>query len=289
LKTSPSNTLLEWLTREFPRGKKQTFKRMLSDQRIMINDHAATRLSQALGEKDIVRVRSRVDQTPQHRVSLHPLRLVHEDEDILVVEKPAGLLTSTVARERRPTALAIVRNYVAAGDARAPVGLIHRLDRDASGLLVFSKSHRAYQSLKTQFFKHTVERAYEALVEGIPNPRAGRIESRLIERGDGSVRSTDVHAQGQRAITDYETVEVLKHSTAGKKAVPTTRLLVRLLTGRKHQIRVHLSERGHTIVGDKVYGSQTPGPLQLRAIRLAIDHPATGKRMTFDITKKSID
>src|SRR5262245_43535727 len=95
-----------------------------------------------------------------------PFRIVHEDRDILVIDKPAGLLTSTVPREKRPTVLKAMREYLSRTDPRARVGLIHRLDRDASGLLIFSKSHQAYVSLKQQFFKHSVERIYLAVVHG---------------------------------------------------------------------------------------------------------------------------
>jgi 23S rRNA pseudouridine1911/1915/1917 synthase len=268
-------TLLERLIQKFPRAKRQTFKQMLGHGRILINDHRATRLNQTLLDDDVLRILPRATQRDS-LPSLHPLRLIHEDDDILVIDKPAGLLTSTVAGERRATALAIVRRYVAACSPRAQLGLIHRLDRDASGLLIFSKSHRAYTSLKTQFFKHTVERAYEAIVDGRPNPAKGRIETHLVERADGTVRSTpEVGGKAQRAITDYELIEKL-----GKQS----RVLMRLLTGRKHQIRVHFSERGWPIVGDPVYGTASDRPLQLRAVRLVIDHPATGNRMAFDAT-----
>jgi 23S rRNA pseudouridine1911/1915/1917 synthase len=274
-------TLLDWLTRQFPRGKRQNFKRMLSDRRILINGRPAERLDRAVGESDVVRVLPRGTQGTrgterQTLPSLHPLKLVHEDDDILIIDKPAGLLTSTVAREKRPTALAIVRRYVAARSPHAPVGLIHRLDRDASGLLIFSKAHRAYQSLKTQFFKHTVERVYHALVEGKPNPPRGRIESYLIERADGTVRSTPERApKSQRAITDYDTIKATRDSTS---------LKITLLTGRKHQIRAQLSQKGHPVIGDETYGSTRPGPLQLRAVKLAIEHPVTAQRMAFEIT-----
>src|SRR4029079_12746335 len=122
---------------------------------------------------------------PAPAALISPLKIVFEDQELLVVDKPAGLLTSTVPRERRPTALAIVRRYLGATSPDARVGLIHRLDKDASGLLVFSKSHLAYESLKGQFFKHTVERVYEAVVHGKPAPPAGRVASRLVERADG--------------------------------------------------------------------------------------------------------
>ena len=212
--------------------------------------------------------------TLKHRGSVGRLRVVYEDPDILVVDKPAGLLSSTVAREKRPTVAAMLRDYLADSDPRARLGIIHRLDRDASGLLVFSKNDRAYRSLKAQFFHHSVERVYEAVVHGVPEPRKGRIESRLVEYVDGSVHSTRHRAKGQIAVTDYEVVEALEG-----RAV----LRVRLETGRKHQIRAHLSEKGWPILGDRMYGrGASEGELRLRAVRLGIDHPRTGERMIFE-------
>jgi 23S rRNA pseudouridine1911/1915/1917 synthase len=204
-----------------------------------------------------------------------PFAIVHEDDDILVVDKPAGLLTSTVPREKRPTALAMVRAYVKSRDARARVGLIHRLDRDASGLLVFSKTDRAYESLKAQFFRHTVERIYTAVVRGKVTPPAGRIVSRLLELPDGRVVTARRHGKGQEAITDYRTLRSTKQVSL---------LEVRLETGRKHQIRAHLSQRGAPILNDPVYDDAPPqGRLMLVATRLALDHPRTGRRVEFEI------
>lgn len=268
-------TLLGWLMLDMPDASKTTLKEMLSAGRIIIGGRRARSLSQPISADDEVRILPRAAVQPRHpKFTLRPLKLIFEDADILVIDKPAGLLTSTNEREKRPTALAIVREYVRRQDPKARVGLIHRLDRDASGLLVFSKSHLAYQSLKTQFFKHSVERIYEAIVHGKPSPPKGTIDTRLMERADGSVYSTDEHAKGQRAVTEYETLDTKSgHS----------RVRVQLLTGRKHQIRVHLSERGHAIVGDSMYGDKKdPPPLMLRAVKLVIEHPKTGKKMTFE-------
>jgi 23S rRNA pseudouridine1911/1915/1917 synthase len=276
----PNFTLLDRLVAQFPGASRTTLRRMLADGRVSVNGRRATRLNQPLAAGDAVtvgRARSAAAPSPSTDPArlLAPLALVFEDQDLLVIDKPAGLLTSTVPTEKRPTALARVRAYVAATSPKARLGLIHRLDRDASGLLVFSKSHRAYDALKTQFFKHTVERAYEATVHGVPSPPQGRVDTRLIERADGSVHSTDRHARGQRAITDYQTLD--------RRDDGTTLLRVRLLTGRKHQIRVHLSERGWPIVGDRVYGrASDPCPrLMLRAVYLALDHPKSGRRVSF--------
>jgi 23S rRNA pseudouridine1911/1915/1917 synthase len=203
-----------------------------------------------------------------------PLKIVYEDRDLIVIDKPPGLLTSTVPRERRPTAAALLRQYLDSRQPRARLGIIHRLDRDASGLLVFSKNDAAYRSLKQQFFHHTVQREYEAVVSGHPEKPRGKIQSRLVEYADGTVHSTTHPAKGQVAVTEYEVI--------GRRD-DITILKVRLHTGRKHQIRAHLSERGWPIAGDTVYGRNPADKsgLKLRAVKLAIRHPRTGKPMVF--------
>lgn len=201
--------------------------------------------------------------------------VVHEDADLIVINKPPGLLTSTVPHEKRPTAIAILRDRLARTEPAARVGVIHRLDKDASGLLVFSKSHACYRALKEQFFHHSVKRVYAAIVRGIPNPREGTIKSRLVELPDGSVHSTRRSDAGEEAITHFKTIQPWKGFSM---------LRVTLETGKKHQIRVHLSERGHAILNDPVYAKEKPsGQLMLCAIELQFDHPRTGKRMKFVI------
>ncbi|MDB5331287.1 MAG: RluA family pseudouridine synthase [Phycisphaerales bacterium] len=269
-----AQTLLDWLTKRYPTAKRQTLKRMVEAGRVSVNARRARTLKDPLAEGDAVAV----DERPAARVPVMPagLRIVFEDADILVVDKPTGLLTSTTPRELRPTLLAKVREYVLANEPRARVGLIHRLDRDASGLLIFSKSDLAYQSLKTQFYQHTVRREYTAVVHGTPQASKGRIESNLVERTDGSVHSTRQIGKGEAAITQYEVL---------KSAGGLSLLRVNLKTGRKHQIRVHLSERSTPIVGDSVYGNEKKlAPrLMLAATRLVIQHPRDGKEMAFEI------
>lgn len=268
------HTVLDWLIERYPTAKRQTLKRMVQAGRVSVNGHPATMLKQEIARTDRV---SADEHSHAERAPAAPppqLRIVYEDQDLLVLDKPAGLLTSTVPGERRPTLWALAKDYVAARDPRARVGLIHRLDRDAAGLLIFSKTDLAYQSLKSQFFHHTVRREYAALVHGQPRPPSGRIESQLVERADGSVHSTRQIGKGQLAITDYETIEA-----KGK----TTLLRVILQTGRKHQIRVHLSERGWPILGDKMYGREDdPAPrLMLAAVKLTIQHPRDGRELVF--------
>jgi len=265
--------LLDSLLARFPAAKRQTLRQMLQLGRVTINGQPARSLKTPIAPSDHVRVHHR---PPTPRYSLAPLQLIHEDQDILVVSKPPGLLTSTVPNERRPTAIALIRRYLAQHQPRAQIGVIHRLDRDASGLLVFSKNHPAYLHLKRQFLEHSVQRVYTAVVHGAPNPPSGRIQSRLVQLPDGVVRQTFVPAKGELAITDYRLL----------KTIGTLSLLrVSLLTGRKHQIRAHLSQHNHPIVGDPLYGNakDDKSPLLLAATTLAITHPRTGQRMTFQI------
>ena len=165
-------TVLEFLLTKFPTASRTTLRRMLAERRVVINDSAARSLKQTLSPADRIQVE---EQAAPVRHSNPALDIIHEDADIIVVNKPAGLLTSTTARERRPTLWAMVRRHILAHHPRAQPGLIHRLDKDASGLLVFSRNHRAYQSLKRQFFDHTVDRIYAAVVIGTPNPPVGSI------------------------------------------------------------------------------------------------------------------
>lgn len=219
------------------------------------------------------------------RSSRDPLvgMIVHEDEDVVVVNKPQGMLTSSGPRDARPTLWHIVHERGAAQGLQ--MGIIHRLDRDASGLLVFSKNDQAYHSLKSQFFKHTVDRFYLAIVTGKPKPAAGKIKSQLIEWKDGSVHTSDEEHKGETAITHYEVC-----SAEGFYSL----VRLKLETGRKHQIRVHLSDLGFPIVGDCLYGKKRAekktknklaptGELMLVAVRLCFDHPRTHKRMKFEV------
>jgi 23S rRNA pseudouridine1911/1915/1917 synthase len=271
-------TLLEWLEQRYPTAKRQTLKRMVEAGRVRVDGRLAERLKQELAEACTVQV----DESPQKRepaTTPTSLDIVHEDADLLVVNKPAGLLTSTVPREPRPTLLAQVREYVGARERTARVGLIHRLDRDASGLLVFSKNDAAYESLKRQFFNHSVDRVYAAVVEGLPPEPKGTIRSKLVELPNGNVVVTRQPDKGQIAVTEYV---VMRHerTPAGERSL----LRVKLQTGRKHQIRAQLASRGTPIVNDPLYGEQKPsGRLMLAAILLSLRHPGTHKRMTWEL------
>jgi 23S rRNA pseudouridine1911/1915/1917 synthase len=179
--------------------------------------------------------------------------------------------------ERSKTAYAEVRSY--ANQKRPPekIFIVHRLDREASGLLVFAKTVEAKNLLQDQFKDHSAGRTYIAVVEGIVHPETFSIRSNLAENAAYRVYSTKKPGAGKLAVTH---VHVLKRKSK------TTMIQVRLETGRKHQIRVHLAERGHPIVGDMVYGS-TRNPLKRLALHgalLEFKHPETGKLVKLEST-----
>jgi 23S rRNA pseudouridine1911/1915/1917 synthase len=191
-----------------------------------------------------------------------------------VVDKPAGLLTIATERERVRTAYAHLMAYAGTRTPPARVFVVHRLDRSASGLLVFATSIAAKRALQAQFAAHTVERAYLAVVDGRPREAAGTIASRLVDDRPGRVRQTSAPARGRAAVTHWRVERSGAHRTL---------LEVRLETGRRNQIRVHLAGAGHPIVGDAEYGSRTDpfGRLALHARVLGFDHPRTGARLRF--------
>jgi len=268
-----SLTLMDWLLQRYPTAKRQTLRRMVAGGRVGINEKPAKSVKQLIESGDRITVRA-AEAKLTVLASIKPLRLVYEDEDVLVVDKPAGLLTSTVAREKRPTALAIVRAYVRDRSPKSRVGLIHRLDRDASGLLVFSKSAEAYESLKSQFYHRTAGRVYLAITAIRPEPICGTIESNLVEWADGTVHSTRQSGKGEPAITHYELIEDRQERHL---------LRITLQTGRKHQIRAHLKERGWPIVGDQLYGGPKANRLMLAAVELSFNPIRGDKRMVFQV------
>jgi 23S rRNA pseudouridine1911/1915/1917 synthase len=206
---------------------------------------------------------------------LKSARVVFEDDAVIVVDKPAGLLTMATDTERVRTVYADLRAKAASKRPPEKIFIVHRLDREASGLLVFAKSIDAKNLLQDQFKDHSAGRTYTALVEGRVRKKEFTIRSNLAENAAFRVYVTKNSKVGKPAVTH---VRVLKENPK------TTLLEIRLETGRKHQIRVHLAEAGHPIVGDKNYGSQTNpiGRLALHGSHLEFRHPRTRQVMHFD-------
>ena len=205
------------------------------------------------------------------------IQIVFEDQHVIVVDKPAGLLTMATDAERSRTVYAALRAYLNSKKPRETLFIVHRLDREASGLLVFAKTPQAKEKLQDQFKDHSAGRRYVVVVEGGVKADDFTIRSYLTENAAYRVYSTHNKKIGKLAITH---VRVLKRNAK------TTVLEVRLETGRKHQIRVHLAESGHPVVGDKNYGTgwNPIRRLALHGAHLQFNHPKTGKLMTFHAT-----
>lgn len=202
------------------------------------------------------------------------LTIIHEDRDVIVVEKPCGLLTIGTDRDKMRTVHTILNEYVRKGDPRSRnrVYIVHRLDRETSGILVLARSERGKAILQSHW--QDADKRYLTIIHGSLAQKTGTISSYLAENSALKVYSTPDQGMGKLSHTEYI---VLKEQRG------LSLLEIHLLTGRKHQIRVHLSEKGHPVVGDRKYGKSNDvhGQLALHAKSLAFTHPVSGKRMEF--------
>ena len=220
---------------------------------------------------------------PVERIVQGPaVELVHADADVAVAVKPAGLLTQPTTDREKDTLLTRVSSALArrksAGASRPFLSIVHRLDKETSGLVAFATSRRGLESLQAQLEDHSMERTYEALVEGDLERDSGTLDRALV--GDGTHRRRWVarHSErGKPAVTHWEVVH--RYGVA-------THVRVRLETGRTHQIRIHFAAVDHPVVGERVYRpirmteSEVKAPRQmLHAGGLAFTHPATGRRL----------
>ncbi|HEV2592538.1 MAG TPA: RluA family pseudouridine synthase [Gaiellaceae bacterium] len=208
---------------------------------------------------------------PERKAPPPPPRIAWEDEHVLVVDKPAGLVVHSGAGHRGDTLVDALAGQIAGGDPERP-GIVHRLDRDTSGLLAVARSEDAYERLSQLVRERAFERTYLALVHGRPRSRRGRIEAPIgRDRNDPTRNSLDTDTP-RDAATEFEVEQLFPHHAL---------LRVKLETGRMHQIRVHLAAIDLPVSGDSVYGVSEPGlPRQfLHATRLAFPHPYSGERV----------
>ena len=226
---------------------------------------------------------------PAHNVAQDiPLTIVFEDEHLLVVDKPAGLVVHPAAGNLDGTLVNALLHHCAGrlsgiGGVARP-GIVHRIDKDTSGLLVVAKTDVAHEGLAKQFAAHSIDRRYLAMVSGVPRASHGTVDAPLARSATNRKKIAIVEGKrGKRAVTHWKRLEVLKDAALVE---------CRLETGRTHQVRVHMASLGHALLGDPVYGrsGKSHGKLlkelgfqrqALHAAELGFTHPVTGRRLSF--------
>lgn len=278
-KTSDSFTvksdspLLEYLITALPHKSRNRLKAVLKSHQVLIDGQPVTQFDHPVKKGQQLEVQWQRSAQP---VPMQGLAVVHEDQDIIVVNKPAGLLTVATDKEKRRTAYAILSSYVKAQDPGNKIFIVHRLDRETSGLLLFARNERIKHLIQQSWEKTISKRTYVAVVEGEIPRDEGTVTSWLTESKALKVYSSQNPQHGQKAVTHYR-----------KLRSNTTYTLVQLNldTGRKHQIRVHMQDLGHPVVGDTKYGSSGEKPinrLALHAQVLAFTHPGTKELCSFE-------
>jgi len=263
--------LLAWLLGELPPMSRTSVKQLLAQGRITVNGEPTTQFDHPLKPDDRVAI-TREGTVPKVRKPAG-LPIVFQDDSLIVIDKPEGLLSVATEIERLDTAFALLNAELAAKQEGRPF-VVHRLDRDTSGLLLFARAVEVRDRLQANW--EGVTKTYLAVVEGVPNSPEGMVRNYLTEGRDLRVRASEGKREGSKhAVTRYKLVE-----TRG----PYSLMEVILQTGRKHQIRVHLSGLGCPIIGDEGYGAKSNPArrLGLHAWRLAFDHPVTGKRIELE-------
>jgi 23S rRNA pseudouridine1911/1915/1917 synthase len=263
--------LLTWLLSPPARLSRKEAKQLLRRGAVTVQHRQNVRHDTKLEAGDLVTIATG-KRARDAVVALHGLRIVHLDEAVVVVDKPAGLLSMGSAREKERTAHRILNEYLKAQtkSLSQQAFIVHRLDRETSGLMLFARSEGIQAALQQNW--KSVTKKYLALVEGTPASAAGTLRDRLLE--DKSLRVRRVESGGELAITHYRVL-----AEHGKRSI----LELQLETGRKHQIRVQLAAFGHPIVGDRKYGAKTDSArrLMLHSCELSFSHPVSGAPTKF--------
>lgn len=269
---SPS-TLLPFLREKLagkPAGK---VKSILEHGLVSVDGKATTKYNAPLKPGQTVTIGAYVPEPPANALAASHPPILYEDRELLVIDKPAGLLTiSTGSKEPEDTAYRQMTAYVRRKNPENRIFVVHRLDRDTSGVVVFAKNPEMKAALQDNWDKLALYRGYYAIVEGRMEEPAGRLVGWLKETSTHIVYLSRREGDGKEAVTNYEAI---------RQNPDYSYLRVWLETGRKNQIRVQLSELGHPVTGDKKYGAKRD-PLKrlgLHAWKLELTHPFTGKRL----------
>lgn len=273
LEVKEANELMKFLLQNLPGKSRDNIKSLLKENQVVVDGVAVRQFNHPLEVGQVVEVRT--EKAPDSK-AFKGITIVYEDAHLIVIDKHAGMLS--VATDVDPsglTAYQMLSHHVKLADPNGKIFIVHRLDRDTSGLMMFAKSEEVKHALQEDWQGAVSERTYAALVEGKPKEPKGTLQSYLFEGHNLKIYSSQDSSRGQLAITHYEVTK-----SNGQYSL----LKVNLETGRKNQIRAHMEELGHPIVGDKKYGANgNPiARLGLHAWVLAFTHPVTGKEMRFE-------
>lgn len=263
-------TLLPFLLQRVKGKSRNTVKALLSRRQVRVDGKMVKQFDHPLRPGQTVTLLPPAEERPTEL----PFDILYEDGEMIVIDKPAGLLTVATEREKLRTAYRMVTDYVRTRDRAARIFVVHRLDRDTSGVVLFAKNEETKRALQENWGEQVEKRVYLAVAEGRPPQDKGTCRSWLLETVTHLVWSAGPESGGKEAVTHYEVL-----AAEGGYAL----LRLHLDTGRKNQIRVQLSDLGCPVAGDKQYGARTSplGRLALHACELAFTDPRTGRRAVF--------
>lgn len=271
-KVSENAELMQFLMQQLPHKSRNNIKSLLGKKQVLVDGKMISQYNHPLSPGQVVEI-SRTRMSPEQKFKEYTI--VFEDDDIIVIDKQAGLLSIATKDEKRATAYSLLSNHVKKQDKSNKIFIVHRLDRETSGLMLFAKNEAVKRTLQEDWNETVLERTYIAVVEGNVEKPEGTIVSYLVEDKVFRMHSTQNPSKGQKAITHYSVL---------KKSKGLSLLKVNLETGRKNQIRVHMQDLGHSVIGDKKYGA-TVSPIKrlgLHAQQISFIHPTTGDKLNFE-------
>ena len=270
LEVNEKTELMKFLIAHLIGKGRNSIKSLLARGQVSLNNSVITKFDYPLEKGQQVVINWTKDES-----QLEGLKILFEDPYLIVIDKEAGLLSVSSDKEKEITAYSILNEHIKKKDIRKRIFVVHRLDRDTSGVMMFAKSKEIQQSLQNAWQDVVVERSYVVVVEGRVKKEQDTISSWLKQSKALIMYSSHIPEDGQKAITHYRVI---------KRNTNYSLLEVHLETGRKNQIRVHMHDIGHNIIGDKKYGA-TKNPLKrlgLHARVLAFKHPVTGEQKRFE-------
>ena len=256
--------LIEFLKKMFSNLSKNSVKSLLHNEKVFVNGNMTTKYNYELNVGDTVEIREKVAKN---------IDIIYEDKDIIVINKPSGLLTVATEKEKNKTAYHLVMEYLKKKNKNNRIFIIHRLDKDTSGIIMFAKNERAKHLYQDNWNDIVKKRCYYAVIDGKMENKEGTIKSYLKENGNMVYSVKD--RSGKLAVTEYKVLKERKNISL---------LDINLKTGRKNQIRVHMKENKTPILGDLKYGEKSKliNRLALHAYKLELINPVTKKLLTFE-------